>query len=134
MSRWLPKICRANRTSKKIRCRNPTPYYNYISKYFLLQVLEEQVAVVCNIGFHHQLLHEVSCTLHDLLLSLLLIFLGIILAAGTTGLVKNLEEIDTGITLDGTRTKGTLLRTSHGTTQCRLAGTSLPEQIQEQRM
>ena len=86
-------------------------------------VLEEQIAVVNDVSFLVEFLEETTCSLHSLLLELLLNHLLVELSTLTLTLLHNLEEVSATVTLDDCLAEGTLLADCHCTRQSGLAGT-----------
>ena len=78
-------------------------------------ILEEEVAVVYDIGLLKELLDEAAGCLDCLLLEHLLGGLLVVLHAFSIGLLENLEEVGTAVTLDEALAEVTLLAGSDGT-------------------
>ena len=78
-------------------------------------ILEEEVAVVYDIGLLIEFLDEAAGSLDGLLLEHLLGGLLVVLHAFAISLLENLEEVGTAVTLDEALAEFTLLAGSDGT-------------------
>ena len=78
-------------------------------------ILEEEVAVVYDIGLLIEFLDEAAGSLDGLLLKHLLGGLLVVLHAFAISLLENLEEVGTAVTLDEALAEVTLLAGSDGT-------------------
>ena len=79
--------------------------------------LEEQVAVVLDVGLEVELVHETAGSLHGLLLELSLLLLVVLLSTFALLLGEYLEDICCSVTLNDISTELTFLGSGNSTTQ-----------------